>query len=571
MAEATSDEEVSDKTTIETTISGGKITVNTCEDKDADGICGPGGTLPPGVLACLTDSNDAPVGSCQPVPATFQVEPGVYKAHLEFTGKSQGYYPTIPSTTVEVNQCGHVDPILPAVDPIHPKNVAVHAGLNKVYVAFQGPAEKSGNKVVRPYPFVAVIDGQTDEVLDTIPGGANGIGREPWGVAVSGDNVYVGSFAEGRISVINANNDTVIKNITAGRDDFQPTTAVVNPTNGWVHFPDYKGGRIVMVAGLDIIAQPVIHIAPASFSPFEMVVAADGKEGHNFVTMRDAIVPNRYKLASLSGRNGELNHPDNGLPNGGSGPPHAIGLWQQPGMSEPRFFVTYADDPRPTNEPFPNPNKLAVYSFPLVNPKDVLQRNVNVVVGNYAEAGLIYDQTTNQMFGTFGGFPYDASKLDQVACNGGNSSRGGTYTVNFDGNAGPGFKPNVVVGSPPLLSATPLNWNNPFEIAVNPNNDKVYVTDRCWNDFAGGSQRVGGAVLIYDRNGVSQAASTETLPPVVDEARLLGDTNGDGVVDITDLAFIANHYGTQDLAADINGDGQVDIVDMSIAASNYGP
>jgi hypothetical protein len=99
----------------------------------------------------------------------------------------------------------------------------------------------------------------------------------------------------------------------------------------------------------------------------------------------------------------------------------------------------------------------------------------------------------------------------------------------------------------------------------------VYVTDRCWNDFAGGSQRVGGAVLIYDRNGVSQAASTETLPPVVDEARLLGDTNGDGVVDITDLAFIANHYGTQDLAADINGDGQVDIVDMSIAASNYGP
>jgi DNA-binding beta-propeller fold protein YncE len=114
--------------------------------------------------------------------------------------------------------------------------VAVHEQLNKVYVAFQGPLVISGTQRVKPHPFVAVIDGETDEVLYTIPGGPDGvvdpsphtnfsgIGRGPWGVAVSGGGqfVYVGSFEDGLVSYINPVSDTVITNYFAG-SDFQPT------------------------------------------------------------------------------------------------------------------------------------------------------------------------------------------------------------------------------------------------------------------------------------------------------------------------------------------------------------
>lgn len=48
-----------------------------------------------------------------------------------------------------------------------------------------------------------------------------------------------------------------------------------------------------------------------------------------------------------------------------------------------------------------------------------------------------------------------------------------------------------------------------------------------------------------------------------------GDINGDQVIDILDLAYIAGRYRTTDSKADITGDGLVDIFDLVITASNY--
>lgn len=48
-----------------------------------------------------------------------------------------------------------------------------------------------------------------------------------------------------------------------------------------------------------------------------------------------------------------------------------------------------------------------------------------------------------------------------------------------------------------------------------------------------------------------------------------GDINGDQVIDILDLAYIAGRYRTADARADITGDGLVDIFDLVITASNY--
>jgi hypothetical protein len=51
---------------------------------------------------------------------------------------------------------------------------------------------------------------------------------------------------------------------------------------------------------------------------------------------------------------------------------------------------------------------------------------------------------------------------------------------------------------------------------------------------------------------------------------LAGDINGDNLIDILDLASIANRYQSNDLTADINADGRVDILDLVLVAGNYG-
>jgi hypothetical protein len=152
----------------------GTITVNACTDQNADGDCDDtvDSAAPAGVEACLNDETN-----CLPVPATFSnLAAGSYTPFLRFTGASQGYYPTTPRTPINLAEGAQVEVTLGAVYPVHPKGVAVHAGLNKVYVAFQGPtvlsetvtAATTETIVTKPYPFVAVIDGETDEVLRTI-------------------------------------------------------------------------------------------------------------------------------------------------------------------------------------------------------------------------------------------------------------------------------------------------------------------------------------------------------------------------------------------------------------------
>jgi hypothetical protein len=50
---------------------------------------------------------------------------------------------------------------------------------------------------------------------------------------------------------------------------------------------------------------------------------------------------------------------------------------------------------------------------------------------------------------------------------------------------------------------------------------------------------------------------------------LAGDMNGDNVVDILDLANLAQHYQSTDPAVDLNADGIVDILDLALVAGNY--
>lgn len=48
-----------------------------------------------------------------------------------------------------------------------------------------------------------------------------------------------------------------------------------------------------------------------------------------------------------------------------------------------------------------------------------------------------------------------------------------------------------------------------------------------------------------------------------------GDVDGDGSINILDLAFMAINYSSANPTADVNDDDIVDIFDLTIAASNY--
>jgi endoglucanase len=56
----------------------------------------------------------------------------------------------------------------------------------------------------------------------------------------------------------------------------------------------------------------------------------------------------------------------------------------------------------------------------------------------------------------------------------------------------------------------------------------------------------------------------------------LGDVNGDGRVDLKDLALVARAFGSTPTspnwnpAADINGDGTVNMKDIALAVRNFG-
>ena len=67
---------------------------------------------------------------------------------------------------------------------------------------------------------------------------------------------------------------------------------------------------------------------------------------------------------------------------------------------------------------------------------------------------------------------------------------------------------------------------------------------------------------------IPQTASPSwTLETVV---LLGGDVNGDGRIDILDIAFVGARFGGHDPGADINDDGMVDILDLVLTAGNFG-
>ena len=68
-----------------------------------------------------------------------------------------------------------------------------------------------------------------------------------------------------------------------------------------------------------------------------------------------------------------------------------------------------------------------------------------------------------------------------------------------------------------------------------------------------------GTTLLWD----IAPPPVEPPPPVVEEVKLAEDVNGNGIVNILDLALVGLRLGqTGENDADVNGDGVVDIADL---------
>lgn len=82
----------------------------------------------------------------------------------------------------------------------------------------------------------------------------------------------------------------------------------------------------------------------------------------------------------------------------------------------------------------------------------------------------------------------------------------------------------------------------------------------------------GGGALTFEFPGylTAQADPAGAQAAALGKLTLLaGDVNGDNVINILDLAYIAKQYRTADPMADLTSDGVVDILDLALAANNY--
>ena len=123
------------------------------------------------------------------------------------------------------------------------------------------------------------------------------------------------------------------------------------------------------------------------------------------------------------------------------------------------------------------------------------------------------------------------------------------------------------------ISAERDNQNNVVLIKTGPSTANIYYsTDGVtYTQYTGAIADISGDTTLYVALGLTVSSKLRYSTPVeltVPE-KVIGDLNGDNIVDGADLAIVRQHIicGTAVENADINGDGDVDVCDL-VALSN---
>lgn len=81
-----------------------------------------------------------------------------------------------------------------------------------------------------------------------------------------------------------------------------------------------------------------------------------------------------------------------------------------------------------------------------------------------------------------------------------------------------------------------------------------------------------GGLIAQDNNNGDNSDDIYTIDPVTVDVGLIGDTNGDGKVDLQDLFNVQNNFGgsTPPDLGDTDGDGDIDLQDLFNVQNNFG-
>jgi YVTN family beta-propeller protein len=573
----------------------GTLEVYKCEDKNANGVCRePHIDRPlPGVDVCLDPAPDGQA-ACQATGedgyARWQsLACGAYQVSEQLTGPFRGYYPTSPMTQQAEVTWGQ-SPVVTFsnVFPILPTGIAINPANDKVYVAVQNIKELDGT---RPYPFVAVINSQTDQVIATIPD----IGREPFGVAVANNKVYVASFREGLVTVIDSQTDQLIKNIEGF---VNPTRLAVDPTNNLVYVADPGDGQVraIDTSNDTIVEQFAVSDSTAS-DPYDVTFS----NSFAYTTLRDAPLgdsasPNPFVVKAAQRPDKIVSIPL--MYENQTGSPYAITA--RTDGANTYLYATYAkefrdaeppfeewplDKPdRPVNNPI-NPTHLMVVEVPGGDPTAASRLATDLELGNFAEVGLTFNPNTNHLLGAYGGGFYDPAYPDSLACAlipKERAKSGSAYVLDATVSQNPQLidkpVPSLRVGN----STTPMTgdfwWRNPFDVAVNTNNNKVYITDRCWHDYDNQYDNLfpdhelwhngGGAVFVFNDDAANPSPEptptpTPTSTPSSNETALVGQVNLQGRVSSQGVTVIVDEEGQTSVNVIPDTDGSFRVNDLT--------
>jgi hypothetical protein len=121
------------------------------------------------------------------------------------------------------------------------------------------------------------------------------------------------------------------------------------------------------------------------------------------------------------------------------------------------------------------------------------------------------------------------------------------------------------------VGATSVSWNSPQTFAQNPNSNALRwgTMYNFWFDANRPPASANATLGLFKPHSTQSVLFTARAPapPIVP-----GDLNGDGHVDLTDLAMLLADYGcnTAPCAGDTDGDGDTDLVDLATLLANFG-
>jgi YVTN family beta-propeller protein len=393
-----------------------------------------------------------------------------------------------------------------------PRGVAVDPNRSRVYVANYGSDS------------VSVIDSNTQTLLQTISGltGANGLAFD-----TANNLIWVTNYELNQLTPIQANEDAtdfaVLPAIDVGDG---PWGVTYDPANNYVYVANSLDDSLSVV---DAATHTVVGTLTDAFNqPFHLAVNINNGKvyvanaGNNSVSVVEGTTVG--KVVQLWD----------------SGQPYGIAVDETrdtiyvatvqtnrivaigPLNGQPDQFLGWAAFQRGYN-----PNRRVPLRAIAVNPN----------VGSPFDGGHVWATTAT----------IDGSELNQaLLIPKGWSSR---FHVPLPSNVG----------------------DHPTEgIAVDRTTHRVYVTS---------GATPGQLTVIGDHTNICGGVAPAAVPDETDQITFdifsvaeatRSDVNGDGVVDIFDLTFVAARYNSSDPAADLNQDDLVDIFDLTLVAGHYG-